>query len=137
MFELDRVDARLSYIVDLLEKRPKVCYNRDMAYDIKYRLRVIAYWGEGNSKRKTAEVFKVSTSTLQGWKSQLKETGKIEPKKRKPTWRKIEPGKLQRFVEENPDAYLREIADEFDCTIHAVEMALKRVNITRKKNHTV
>jgi len=108
-----------------------------MAYDEKYRLRALEYWGEGNSKRKTAEVLDVSTSTLQGWKSQLKETGTIEPKKRKQTWRKIEPERLRRYVEENPDAYLREIAGEFGCTIHAVELALKREKITRKKNHVI
>jgi transposase len=108
-----------------------------MAYDIKYRLRALEYWSEGNSKIKTAEVFKVSTSTLQSWKSLLKETGKLEPKKRPETWRKIEPERLRRFVEENPDAYLREIAAEFECAIHAVEKALKRLGITRKKNNNL
>ena len=108
-----------------------------MSYDIKYRRRAIEYWGEGNSKRKTAEVFKVSTSTLQKWKSTLKETGTLAPKKRKGTWRKIEPEKLRKYVEENPDAYLREIAAEFGCVIHAVEKALARLKITRKKNDSV
>ena len=105
-----------------------------MAYDIKYRRRAIDYWDEGHSKRKTAEVFKVSTSTLQKWKSKLKETGTLAPKKRKQTWRKIEPCKLEKYIDENPDAYLREIAQQFKCTIHAVEKALKRLKITRKKN---
>ena len=106
-----------------------------MAYDIKYRRRAIAYWNDGHSKRTTADVFKVSASTLQEWKSQLKETGTLAPKKRKETWRKIKPKKLKRYVEENPDAYLREIAAVFGCTIHAIETALKRLKISRKKNH--
>ena len=105
-----------------------------MAYDIKYRQRAIDYWGEGNSKRKTAEVFKVSTYTLQKWKNQLKETGTLAPKKRKETWRKIEPEKLRKYVDEHPDAYLREIAAEFKCAIYAVEKALVRLKISRKKN---
>jgi len=108
-----------------------------MAYDIKYRRRAIDYWSEGNSKRKTAELFKVSTFTLQQWKSKLKETGTLAPKKRKETWRKIDPVKLKKYVEEHPDAYLREIAAEFDCSIHAVEKALARLNISRKKNADV
>jgi len=91
-----------------------------MGYDIKYRERAIEYWGEGNSKRKTAEVFKVSTSTLQKWKSTLKETGTLTPKRRKETWRKIEPDKLSKYIEENPDAYLREIGAEFGCCNRAV-----------------
>jgi transposase len=88
-----------------------------MAYDVNYRRRAIEYWGEGNSKRKTAVVFKVSTSTLQKWKSQLNETGTLERKKRKPSWRKIDPAKLEEYVEKHPDAYLREMAAEFKCTI--------------------
>jgi transposase len=105
-----------------------------MAYDEKYRRRALDYWGEGNSKRKTAEVFKVSTSTLQQWKSKLNETGTLAPKKRKQTWRKIEPSMLEKYIEENPDAYLREIAAKFNCAIHAVEKALARLKISRKKN---
>jgi len=108
-----------------------------MSYDIKYRRRAIEYWSEGNSKRKTAEVFKVSTSTLQKWKSKLKETGTLTPKKRKGTWRKIEPEKLRKYVKKNPDAYLREIATEFGCAIHAIEKALVRLKITRKKNDSI
>jgi transposase len=105
-----------------------------MAYDIKYRHRALEYWSEGKSKEETAKVFKVSPSTLQGWKSRLKETGTLAPKKRRQTWRKIEPGKLQEYIEAHSDAYLREIAAEFGCTIHAVEKALARLKISRKKN---
>ena len=108
-----------------------------MGYDIKYRRRAIDYWGEGNNKRKTAEVFKVSPTTLQKWKSQLKETGTLESKKRAETWRKIDPEKLKKYIEDNPDAYLREIAAEFGCTVHSVEKALTRLKITRKKNGSI
>jgi len=105
-----------------------------MSYDIKYRRRAIEYWNDGHSKRATAETFKVSTSTLQAWKSQLKETGSLAPKKRIETWRKIDPEKLRKYVEDHPDAYLREIAEVFNCVISAVEKALKRLKISRKKN---
>jgi len=108
-----------------------------MSNDIKYRLRAIEYWNEGNTKKKSAEVFKVSTSTLQEWKSMLKESGTLAPKKRKETWRKIEPAKLKKYIEEHPDAYLREIAGEFGGSNHAVEKALARLKITRKKNDSV
>lgn len=108
-----------------------------MSYDIKFRRRAIEYWNDGHSKRATAEVFKVSTTTLQKWKSQLKETGKLEPKKRRETWRKIEPERLKGYVKEHPDAYLKEIAEEFDCTDVAVLQALRRLKITRKKNYPV
>jgi transposase len=108
-----------------------------MSYDVKYRRRAIAYWNEGHSKRETAQVFGVNASTLQEWKGKLKETGDLKPKKRKETWRKIEPLRLKEYIEQHPDAYLKEIAQEFGCTDVAVLIALRRLKISRKKNDTV
>ena len=108
-----------------------------MSYDSKFRRRALEYWAEGHSKRETAEVFKVSKYALQEWKSQLKNTGKSEPKKRRETWRKLEPEKLGAYVKEHPDAYLREIAEVFGCSGTAVAKALKRLKISRKKNHAL
>jgi Transposase and inactivated derivatives len=108
-----------------------------MSYDTKFRQHAIAYWNAGHTKEETATVFKVGTSTLQKWKSQLNETGTLESKKRKETWRKIDPEKLKAYVEQHPDAYLKEIAQVFGCSDVAVLKAMKRLNITRKKNHSV
>jgi transposase len=108
-----------------------------MSYDIKYRQRAIEYWEAGHSKTETASVFKVGTTTLQTWKSQLKETGTLEPKKRSATWRKIDPEKLKEILERQPDAYLKEIAKEFGCSDVAVLKALRRLKISRKKNRSL
>jgi transposase len=108
-----------------------------MSYDIELRRRAIEYWNDGHSKKETAEVFKVSHFTLQLWKSQLKETGTLEAKKRKKTWRKIEPAKLKEYVEQHPDTYLKEIAEEFGCSDVAIYKALKRLKISRKKNYSI
>ena len=108
-----------------------------MSYDSKYRRRALEYWEDGHKQRETAKVFNISTSTLQAWKSQLKNTGKTEAKKRMETWRKIEPTKLREYITEHPDAFLREIAEEFGCSSTAVMKALRRLKITRKKNHIV
>ena len=105
-----------------------------MAYEEKYRRRAIDYMAEGNTFRATASTFRVSISTLLEWKSQLKETGSLAPKKRKGTWRKIDPQKLRKYLEEHPDAYLKEIAAHFKCSIRAVEKALTRLKISREKN---
>lgn len=111
-----------------------MCYNRLMSYDIKYRQRAMEYWAEGHSKRETAVVFKVNPDTLQKWKTQLKESGSLEPKTRRETWRKIDPVRLKKHVEKHPDAYLKEIAEEFSCSPVAILYALRRLKITRKKN---
>ena len=108
-----------------------------MAYDIKYRHRALEYWADGNTRKETAEVFKVNVTTLDKWKSQLKETGNLAPKKRMETHRKIDAEKLRRYNEEYPDAYLEEIAKEFGCTETAIRKAFKRLKITRKKNRNL
>jgi len=108
-----------------------------MSYNIELRRRAIKYWNDGHSKSKTAAVFQVGTTTLQRWKSQLNETGTLTPKKRKETWRKIDPEKLRKYVKENPDAYQHEIATAFGVRLYAIQKALKRLNITRKKNYPV
>jgi Transposase and inactivated derivatives len=108
-----------------------------MSYDIKFRQSAIAYWKDGHSKKETARIFKVSADTLQRWKSQLAESGSLAPKKRRESWRKIEPARLAEYVSQHPDAYLKEIAQEFNCTDVAVLIALRRLKITRKKNYSI
>ena len=108
-----------------------------MSYDKKFRQRALEYWESGHSKQETAAVFKVNPSTLQKWKSRLKETGTLNPKERRETWRKIDPSKLEAFVAENPDSYLREIAEEFGCSDVAIIKALRRLKISRKKNDSL
>ena len=108
-----------------------------MSYDKKYRQRALDYWQDGHTKKETAAVFGVGTTTLQTWKSQLNETGTLAPKKRKETWRKIDPEKLRKYVEEHPDAYQHEIAEAFGVRLFAIQKALKRLKITRKKNHSL
>ena len=108
-----------------------------MGYDIKFRQRVIEYMGEGHTQKETARTFKVSTATLWKWKSQLKETGTLSPKKRKETWRKIDPEKLRQYVAEHPDAYQHEMASAFGVRLYAIQKALKRLKITRKKRWSI
>ena len=48
--------------------------------------------------------------------------------------RKIDREKLRQTVAEKPDAYLRELAKQFDCTAQAVFYMLGKLGITLKKN---
>jgi len=108
-----------------------------MSYDEKYRRRALEYWNDGHTKKETAAVFQVGTTTLQAWKSQLKEIGTLAQKKRKETWRQLDPEKLRKYNEEHPDAYLREIAQVFGCSDYALTKAFRRLKISRKKNHNL
>jgi len=105
-----------------------------MAYDVKFREKVLKYLGKGHTIEEAHQVFEVGTTTIKAWKNLLKETGKLEkrPLERKPF--KICPEKLMAYISEHPDSYLREIAEVFNCTDAAIFYAMKRLKITRKKN---
>jgi len=105
-----------------------------MAYDKKFREKVMMFLDKGNTAVKAHEIFGVSRSTMREWKKIQVETGKLEKRPLDRTPSKICPIKLQAYITENPESYLREIAEEFNCTEPAVFYALKRINVTRKKN---
>ncbi|MBF8970519.1 IS630 transposase-related protein [Streptococcus sp. NLN76] len=106
-----------------------------MAYGIDFRKRVLEYVKEGHTRKETAALFNISTNTLYSWEKQERELGHLERKKRVGKSRKIPLDKLQEFVEAHPDAFLREIAEHFSCSIPSVWAALKQVNITLKKDN--
>lgn len=108
-----------------------------MKYDINYRLRALEYWANGHTKNEAAEVFKVDLATLYRWRTLLKESGSVESKARTRSWSKVEPIRLLQFLEKRPDAYLKEIAEEFGCSDAAIFYALRRLKISRKKNHGI
>ena len=67
-----------------------------------------------------------------------KETGSLEKKElnRKP--RKYFPERLKEILDENPDAYLSEIAEKIEGgTVSGVHDALKRAKITLKKDENL
>lgn len=104
-----------------------------MGYDIKFKQRAVEYQREGNTYKETCRVFKISETTLTRWIKIEKEgkLGEVKIQVRKP--KKICPDKLVEYINENPDAYLTEIAEWFNCSDTAVAKAFKRLGITRKK----
>ena len=106
-----------------------------MAYSEDYRKRAVEYYLEGNTRAKVQEVFKVHPSTLRDWETRY-ETGILRPnypKTRKP--RKLPLDQLEHYIDQYPDAFLKEIGEHFGCSDVAVGKALKKLNITRKKRH--
>ena len=82
-------------------------------------------------------MFKVSISAIEEWEKKLKESGSLEKKALNRPHKKISPEKLKAYVEEHLDAYQREMANEFGCSVTAVPKALQRLGITRKgRQHT-
>jgi len=108
-----------------------------MGYSEDLRKRVVEYLGEGHTLENTKAVFKVGISSIRRWKEQLDEQGHLKNKPLNRTFKKLDPQKLSAYVEEHPDAYLREIGDIFGCTDEAVRQALGKLRITRKKNENL
>ncbi|MDY2983709.1 MAG: IS630 transposase-related protein [Synergistes jonesii] len=102
-------------------------YSKDL------RERAIKYILDGHSYRETSKVFNVGTYALCRWKKMLDEQGDLQDKPRRKYFRKIDPKKLEDFLRERPNAYLREAAEIFGCSKAAVSKALKRMNYTKKK----
>lgn len=95
-------------------------------------MRAVEYQIEGHTYKETCKVFKVSETTLTRWIKRAKEND-LENKIRERKPKKIYPEKLVEYINEHPDAYLVEIAEEFNCTEGAIRKALKKLGITRKK----
>ena len=93
----------------------------------------MAFMEAGHTYKQTHELFKVSVSTLQDWRKLVRETGKLEKRELKRSFKKVDPEKLAAYIAEQPDAYLKEIAEGFKCCETAIGKALKKLNITRKK----
>ncbi len=107
-----------------------------MGYSKDFKERAVEYKLEGHTISETSKIFKIGTDTLNRWLKQYRKTGDLSPKPLNRTYKKIEPVKLKTFVKENPDAILKEMAEQFGCTPEAVRKALKRNGITLKKRRS-
>jgi transposase len=104
-----------------------------MAYSIDFIKRAVAYKQEGHTLKQMQEAFGIPPETYYNWKEKL-ENGYDGVKIKRERNRKIDKEALKQSVEENPGAFLRELAEQFNCTPTAVFYALEKLNITRKKN---
>lgn len=103
-----------------------------MTYSLDLRKKALKYIENGASWKAASEVFEVTTRTLANWLRKNKQHD-LAPKARCPSPSKIDRDKLRKYVQEHPDAYLREIAKEFRSTASAVFYACKSLKLTLKK----
>jgi transposase len=104
-----------------------------MAYSEDFRRAAIKYWQTGHSESELYEAFGIYPARIYEWLKLEERTGSLQPNYPKTRKRKIDLEKLQEAVERKPDAYLSELAKQFDCTEQAIFYALKKLNITFKK----
>ncbi|WP_201582308.1 MULTISPECIES: IS630 transposase-related protein [Psychrobacter] len=99
-----------------------------MTYSNDFRQLVLSKIAAGQTVRRVAQDFNISTKTVQDWKKGVPK----KPYYRKPT--KIDDEALRQDVATYPDAYQYERAQRFNCTARGIGKALKRINITQKKD---
>jgi transposase len=105
-----------------------------MSYDKKFRESVLDFIDKGNTQETAHKLFGVGTTTIKEWKRLKHETGSLEARPLDRKGRKICAEELETYIAEHPHSYQNETAEHFGCTQPAVHYALKRLNITRKKN---
>ena len=101
-----------------------------MSYSIDFRKQVFKIKAKENlSFEGVSKRFGISVRTLSRWNKRL------EPKttRNKPAT-KIDMEALKKHVEDYPDAYQYERAAEFGVSPNGILYALRRLNISRKKN---
>jgi transposase len=103
-----------------------------MTYSQDLRKKALEYLEQGNSQKEVGAIFGVSSRTIWNW-IQRKNKGILKPKKYEVSPRKIDNDLLIKYIKNHPDAYLREIAEEFKVDPSAIFYACKRLQITLKK----
>jgi transposase len=111
-------------------------YYEWMTYSLDLRKKALKYLDKVGDRKKVAEAFGITLRTLANWIRKKKENC-LAPKPRRCSPSLIDSQKLQSFIQEHPDAYLREIAKEFGATLQAVFYACKRLKISLKKRHRI
>jgi transposase len=104
-----------------------------MAYDEKFRLRVIQYKDSGHTFAQIYEAFGVRPRSYYVWKAEFEKKGKFENRYPKNRPGKTDSKKLRELAEKHPDWYLREFAAELGVCFQAIDKKFKALGITRKK----
>ena len=103
-----------------------------MSHSIDLRRRVLAYVEGGGSKAEAARLYKVGRTRIYEW---LKHKDNLSPQKPGPKGsHKIDLDRLRNQIRQKPDATLHELAIHHKVHYSTIHYALKRLNVTRKKN---
>lgn len=110
-----------------------------MVYSVDFRLCVVKNISEkGMTWDKAMEVFSITRDTVRRWMKMYREDGNVGDAPRKPyKVRKIDGEKLEKIIEDQPDATLAEIAEHFDCWPQSIHKRFVKMGITRKKNNAL
>ena len=95
---------------------------------------VLRCLAKGHSYEEAREELGVGITTMKEWKRLLSETGSLEKRSRQRRASKFPSDQLEAYVNENPDATLKNIADHFGGSTSGAHDALAREEIAFKKS---
>jgi transposase len=101
---------------------------------------VIAARDRGMKTKQVADLFNVSPAWVRRVIQRLREQGETSPRPRGGvTVVKIDMDRLRELVEAQPEATVRELHQRLgvDCSVSAVDMALRRMNLSFKKRRSM
>ncbi len=90
-----------------------------MAHSLDFIKKAVAYKEAGHTFKELKETFGIHSKTYYRWKKNLA-NGYYENKQKSERKRLIDKEALKKAVEENPDAYLKELAELFNCSPQAI-----------------
>jgi transposase len=106
---------------------------RTSPYSTDLRIRVIERIKSGKSQASTSRLYKVSTSAVSLWWKRYKETKIVTARPRLGSKGKIDPQKLKKYIESNPDKTLQAMAIVFGVSSCAIHNKLKALGFSYKK----
>jgi transposase len=104
-----------------------------MTYSYDLRVKALDYLEKDDNKVEASRIFGVTIRTLFNWVKRKKQGCLACTNKRKRKPYKIDGKKLQAYIENHPDSYLRELAEIFGTSTTAIFKACKKLKITLKK----
>lgn len=85
------------------------------------------------SQPKGAKTVNMSLSAINRWHRMHVKTGNLKDRFPKRSFKKLDPDKLRAYMQEHPDACLKETGEAFNCSDTGILKAFRRLGITRKK----
>lgn len=110
------------------------------SYSQDLRERVIAARDRGIKTKQVADLFNVSPAWVRRVIQRLREHGETKPRPRGGVRLvKIDINRLRELVAQQPDATVRQLHERLgiDCSLSAVDMALRRMGLTFKKRRSM
>ena len=104
-----------------------------MAYSEDLREKVLEQYDICKNKSQVAMMFRIHRDTIRKWIDLREETGELKHRAGGVRSERVNKEELRKYIEEHPDQYLHEIAEEFNCSPAWICELIKKMKLTKKK----